>query len=441
MSDQDDILLKAAEMLSSPVPRLDEKALSDYVCSFQVQSDVFLRTCRQHGSPLYLFDEQALLSHARQFVAAFTQIFSNFRVFYAVKSNNHELLVKSLVNFGLGLDVSSGMELELALRCGCQDIIFSGPGKTDTELSLAVENYSKVTVLMDSFGELFRLEQCCRRQKHRVRAGIRLTTEERGLWRKFGIPLSTLENFMAMARKCSHVNLSGLQFHTSWNLDPTAQIEFLVRLGRTLRQLPQTHLSAIAFIDIGGGFWPSRGEWLQSAGTPCGRLRQAVLAGVQPSAEHYQLPAQSIETFARQIGAAMSTHIFPALNCSVHAEPGRWLCDDAMHILLTVIDKKAADLVITDAGTNLIGWERFETDYAPIINLSRPSRREHKCFVLGSLCTPHDVWGYSYFGDDIQPGDVLLIPAQGAYTFSLRQKFIKPLAKVVPLQDSPSAES
>jgi diaminopimelate decarboxylase len=56
-----------------------------------------------------------------------------------------------------------------------------------------------------------------------------------------------------------------------------------------------------------------------------------------------------------------------------------------MHLLLTVVDKKAKDLVITDAGTNTIGWERFETDYFSVINLSRPETIEHECYILGSL--------------------------------------------------------
>ena len=98
-----------------------------------------------------------------------------------------------------------------------------------------------------------------------------------------------------------------------------------------------------------------------------------------------------------------------------------------MHILLTVVDRKSSEVVITDGGTNAIGWERFETDYFPVINLSRPDVRERECLVAGSLCTPHDLWGYSYFGEDIQRGDILLIPNQGAYTYSLRQEFIKPL--------------
>jgi diaminopimelate decarboxylase len=59
-------------------------------------------------------------------------------------------------------------------------------------------------------------------------------------------------------------------------------------------------------------------------------------------------------------------------------------------------------LVITDAGTNTIGWERFETDYFPVLNLTRPDLTERPCHVLGALCTPHGVWGYSYFGQDIR---------------------------------------
>jgi diaminopimelate decarboxylase len=433
MNDSKDILKAAAEVLRHPTPFLNTDELLIYVRSFLQQRDSLLNVCRQQGSPLYLFDERTLLIHAQQFTDAFKEIFTEVQVFYAVKSNNHPAVAKTLVNFGMGLDVSSGTELELALQCGCQDIIFSGPGKTEAELYLAAENRACVTLLMDSFGELERLEKVTRKLDCEVRAGVRLTSDEKGLWRKFGIPLTALESFMDLAYKYSRVDLAGLQFHTSWNLHPAPQIAFLARLGQTLKRLAPKHLAAIRFLDIGGGYWPARGEWLQTAGTPPGRLRQTVSAEHRPSTEHYKLDSQPIETFARQIGAAVATHIFSTVKCRIHAEPGRWLCNDAIHILLTVVDKKADDLVITDGGTNIIGWERFETDYAPVINLTRPSEIEHKCLILGSLCTPHDVWGYGYFGAGIEPGDILLIPGQGAYTYSLRQEFIKPLAKVVPL--------
>jgi diaminopimelate decarboxylase len=64
--------------------------------------------------------------------------------------------------------------------------------------------------------------------------------------------------------------------------------------------------------------------------------------------------------------------------------------------------------------------------------------QERPCHILGSLCTPHDIWGTAYFGSCIETGDVLMIPTQGAYTYSLRQHFIKPLPKVVSLPARPT---
>jgi len=433
MNSLESLLKKAAEVLQQPNSVLNYDELAAFVGAFLKRADTFVETAHRHGSPLYVFEERTLLERAAQFAAAFKETLGDIRIFYAVKSNNHPMLVSSLVRSGLGLDVSSGLELELALRCSCSDIIFSGPGKTDKELQLAVRHSNNVTVLIDSFGELDRLEKAAAELQTQINAGVRLTTDDRGLWRKFGIPLARLDGFMQKAIGCSHVLLGGLQFHTSWNLDPGQQVDFIARLGQSLQNLAQNRRELIKFIDIGGGYWPPQGEWLQWAGTSKGRLHQALLNTSFPSTEHYKLSSSSITTFATKIGAAVQRHVAPYVDCLFYAEPGRWLCNDAMHILLTVVDKKSEDLVITDGGTNIIGWERFETDYFPVINLSRPSKSEHKCFILGSLCTPHDVWGYGYFGKGIEPGDLLLIPNQGAYTYSLRQEFIKPLPEVVAL--------
>ena len=440
MCDPDEVLKAAAAHLEHHTPLLEPQELEAFVRSFLARRDVFLEACRKNGSPLYAIEEQVLLDRAEQFTAAFEAELPGVRVYYAVKSNNHPAIAGALAGAGLGLDVSSGRELELALGCAAADIAFSGPGKTEEELALAAAHHDRVTVLLDSFGELERLERMAAGAGAVVRAGVRLTTDERGLWRKFGIPLADLPRFLQAAEACACVRLCGLQFHTSWNLDPGNQVAFIARLGAALRALAPRQRSAIEFVDIGGGFWPPQGEWLHSVGTPEGRVRQAVLPAPNPPPGHHRRAAVPIEEFARPIGRAVREHLLPHVDCCICAEPGRWLCNDAMHLLLTVVDRKADDLVITDAGTNAIGWERFEVDYFPVINLSRPSVSEHECYVLGSLCTPHDVWGYAYHGKDIQPGDVLLIPTQGAYTYSLRQEFIKPLPKAVVLKAEPSAQ-
>ena len=407
---------------------MDRQRMRAFVSGLLDRRDVFLRAAGRHGSPLYVIEPDVLRRRARRFTEAFSRESGEVDLYYAVKSNNHPEIARTLVEAGLGLDVSSGLELQMALECGATEIVFSGPGKTDAELALAVEHRDRTTVLIDSFGELERLGRIAEARSARIRAGVRLTTNPNGLWRKLGIPLEALGDFFDAADAWSGIELRGLQFHTSWNLDPRPQVDFIVRLGEALERLPAGRRAAIEFIDIGGGFWVEQGEWLQSdgSGEPCD----------SPAADrHYWRPAAAIEQFAERIAQAFGRHLQSRAPCRLCAEPGRWLCHAAAHLLLTVVDVKARDLVITDGGTNAVGWERFETDYFPVINLSSPELTERPCHILGSLCTPHDVWGYGYWGRSMKRGDLLLVPTQGAYTYSLRQEFIKPLPAVVMLQD------
>jgi diaminopimelate decarboxylase len=418
-------------ILSEPVPELSANALEDFVASYFKNRRLYLNTVQSHGSPLYFLDTAALRVKAARLKAAFEQVFSSVEYYYAVKSNNHPDVARTLLTCGFGLDVSSGLELQTALELGARKIVFSGPGKIDLELLLAATHADKVVILMDSPGELERLAGVASWLKQTVRCGVRLTVNPNGLWRKFGIPLDDLADFFRAAAQYPYIRLSGLQFHTSWNLSPKHQIAFIEKLGKTIGKLPPPYKNAIEFVDIGGGYWPEQGEWLHPNATPAGRVRETLgYPHIYPT-PHHCLPAVPIETFAEHLGAAVSKHLFSVISCCICIEPGRWLSHEAMHLLVTVVDKKAPDLVITDAGTNAVGWERFESDYFPVLNLTHPSLSENPCHILGSLCTPHDVWGYFYFGAAIEVGDILMIPTQGAYTYSLRQNFIKPLPKVL----------
>ncbi|MCE5336359.1 MAG: alanine racemase [Desulfobacteraceae bacterium] len=405
--------------------RLPGEELQAFVQGFLQNRPRYLEALEAAPPPLYLLDREALRDSARRFRRCFEQRLPGSRTYFAVKSNNHPATARTLLAEGLGLDVSSGRELSMALSLGARDIVFSGPGKTDAELSLAADNAREVVVLLDSFNELDRLEAIASSRNISVGTGVRLTTSRSGTWRKFGIPLDQLSSFIRQAQKCEHVRLRGLQFHTSWNLSAVPQTAFIRNLGETLEKLPQESLRPIEFIDVGGGYWPERGEWLHS-------LPEDHPPGARTTSPtvHYKLPAAPLENFAEEIARALHADLRSVFPCRVFLEPGRWICNDAMHLILRVVDKKAPDLVITDAGTNAVGWERFETDYFPVLNLTRPSLDEKPCNILGSLCTPHDVFGFAYFGEDIRIGDVLMIPCQGAYTYSLKQEFIKPAPEV-----------
>jgi diaminopimelate decarboxylase len=427
------LIPKLQATLGRETPLLPTAELQAFVAYHFDRRGVYLGALDRQPAPLYLQEAAVLRQRAHQLKEAFGAVLPAVSFYYAVKSNNHPEISRILLASGFGLDVSSGLELEMALSLGAREIIFSGPGKTEAELRLAADHADRVVVLMDSFGELQRLAAIAADMQRAVRCGVRLTVGAGGLWRKFGISPEALPAFWREARGLTHIRLQGLQFHSSWNLAPDNQIAFIRLLGGVLADLPAAARAEIAFIDIGGGYWPPQGEWLQPSATPRGQLLTALGQPPDATETHHRLPSTPIGAFAEGIADAIRRHIFNRLSCRIFLEPGRWICNDAVHLLISVVDKKAPDLVITDAGTNAVGWERFESDYFPVLNLSRPALTEKPCHILGSLCTPHDVWGYHYFGADIQPGDILMIPTQGAYTYSLRQNFIKPLPAVLTI--------
>ena len=321
------LTLHALELAGQHPPRLDEKELQAFVRSFLDRRDHFLNLSRAAGSPLYVIDTDNLAHKARRFRESFESAFGNIRIYYALKSNSHPLIAKTLIREGVGLDVSSGLELQLALECGAEDIVFSGPGKRPTELALALDHARQVTVLLDSFSELAMLDEMASKRRIEIVAGVRLTTEESGIWRKFGIPPGQLDEFFERAESCRNVRLRGLQFHISWNLSPEAQIAFIATLGAVLHDLPERHRAQIDFIDIGGGFWPEEGEWLQPAATPHGMILSALGDPLSHGREHYRRPACSIEEFASRLAQAFAQYLPDDVRCNICTEPGRWLCN------------------------------------------------------------------------------------------------------------------
>jgi diaminopimelate decarboxylase len=398
---------------------------------------VYLDSVRRFGSPQYLFEEEALRRQTDRFAAAFARPDQTVRVHFAFKSNPSLCLVQAVQRLGVNADVSSGLELELALRCGFDRIVLSGPAKTDDELGLAVRHPGRVTVHLDSFAELDRLEATAAREGGVVRAGIRLNTQGHGLWTKFGIPLASLPELVGLAAYRPHVDLAGVQFHLSWNRDASGYLRTLAELGPVLTAAAPA--GGWRFVDIGGGYYPEDDEAVYPWLTPAARLRS--LLGLLPAEappEGWDLRylihrVQPIEAMAAAILQAFQARIASRGPVELWLEPGRYLANKAVHLLLTVADVKGGEVAITDGGTNLLGWERLELEHCPLVNLTRPAVAQRRCRVYGSLCTPHDLWGYAYYGTDLLVGDVLMLPAQGAYVQTLAQRFIKPICQTVAL--------
>ncbi len=413
---------------------LPEKRLSDYLERNLNKKDVLLESAEKFGTPQYFYDQPDLLDSIRRFHEAFSRNLQKYRGFYALKSNCFHLIIKDVVKMGMGLDASSGRELRMALDTDSKKILFSGPGKTDEELLFALENSKRTILLIDNFNELYRLGELVKKTKQEssVDIGVRISSSLSGEWSKFGIPMQDLSEFAEKANRMGGIILRGIQTHSSWNMNPSRHVSMLMGVSDyLLKYLPGDILRNLEFIDIGGGFWPENGEWLNPENLSIARMADALGVNISLKNNHYYRPSLPIDEFAQDICKCFLSRPKPVCDLELFMEPGRWISNPAMHILLRVVDKKGSNAVITDGGINLLGWERPLTEFIPVINLTRFQMKERAIKIYGSLCAPEDIWGNSIFGGEALPGDVLLLPDQGAYTYSFRQAFIKPVARVI----------
>lgn len=401
------------------------------VKEFLKNKTTFLKLAKRYETPFYLFDPRGLTDAINRFKTAFSQYIPTMYIYYAMKSNPHHHLLKGVVKEGLGIDCSSGKELKEALRTKATSIIFTGPAKKIKELELAVSQSKRVVINLDSMSELQKLEAIIKKKKVAVSVGVRIATKHHGHWNKFGIKLAELSRIHKRIKKNKLMNFIGIQTHMSFNETAESYVNVISEIGAYLKKNKEV-LPDLQYIDLGGGFLPHNQHGIHPWEDKLGHISQIVNGYFGPQKsygiKHLPQPAVPLERYAKEIGSAIKKHL-PFYKGMFYFEPGRVIAQGAMHIMLTVEDVKE-NIAITDGGTNMIGWERFEYDYFPLINLSAPSLTEKEMTIFGALCTPADVWGFYIFAKKINVGDVLLLPNQGAYTFTYAQNFIKEIPPV-----------
>ncbi|PIR92884.1 hypothetical protein COT99_03760 [Candidatus Falkowbacteria bacterium CG10_big_fil_rev_8_21_14_0_10_43_10] len=412
--------------------------LSHLVKKFIDKKDIFLKLAEKYQTPFYVLDSEELNKNILEFQNAFSENIKNSEYFYAIKINHHSEVIKAVLKYDYGLDVSSERELKLALKSGAKKIVFSGPGKTESSLSLAAKHSDIITVNIDSFTELNRLKKVLAKEKAQMRAGVRITLEKDD-WNKFGIPLKDLKKFMELADKTPGLLFEGIHYHLSWNKDALPYQNAIKKISEYLKgNMEPSRLKRLKFIDLGGGFRPYSSEGYYPWITPEGQILKTAYdhLGLKPpfKEKYYLTEAITIEEYAQGISAAIKKYFNPLLNCVYYFEPGRVIANNAMHVILKIMDVKTPQKSIADGGINITGWERFEYDYCPLINLTHPSHQEIDHTIYGSLCMPQDLWGYHCYAKKISEGDIIIVPYQGALTYSLAQNFIHPIPKVYTLK-------
>ncbi|MDO8741169.1 MAG: alanine racemase [Candidatus Woesearchaeota archaeon] len=404
------------------------------------KKNFLLESAEKFGTPQYFLDEAKLKQRALFFMNTFKKYISNSEFFYAFKCNDLPFLIKTLKNISYNADVASLFELKLALKLGFDKIIFTGPGKENEELELAIKNNDKVILNIDNFDELERLAEILEKDKQnkKINVCIRLNPHDSVMeeWSKFGIELKELDNTIKKIKEHPQLKLRGFHFHCSWNCTPDKYVENIGIIGKHLKDnFSAKDISELEFIDVGGGFYPE-GNALLFKDTDKGKILSLLNNNeIDPHSIVIE-NAEPLDNFGREISAALEKHIFPlSPSIKIYFEPGRFISMHSTTILTKVISIKNNGAIV-DGGANMVGDFRFsEYSFAPLVNLNDPSPLLNKKTIYGPLCHPSDLWGYSFFGKNIKKGDVIAVLNQGDYVFSYASRFIKPAAPYIALTE------
>src|ERR1700742_4457061 len=170
------------------------------------------------GTPFYCYSTATLERHYRVFSEAFAG--ETTLICYAMKANSNQSVLRTLAKLGAGADVVSGGELKRALAAGIppERIVFSGVGKTETELRAAlaanilcinIESEPELELLSRLASESGRTARISIRVNPDVDAGTHAKISTGKSENKFGIPLSRARDVYARAAKLPGIEVTG----------------------------------------------------------------------------------------------------------------------------------------------------------------------------------------------------------------------------------------
>src|SRR3954470_1853346 len=351
----------------------------------------------EFGTPALIVDEPALRSRAREYREALAARWPRSRVVFASKAFPCTAVQRVMVEEGLGLDVAGGGEIVTALKAGVDPalVVLHGNAKSGDEIAMVAEHGIGL-VVVDNGDDVDRLEATVphgRRQDVLVRVipGVEADTHAHVLTghegSKFGLAPAAAAELIERIERSPRLRMRGLHVHVGsqiLDVEPFAQ-----------SVAPVAALGEFPVYDLGGGLGarysyddhpPSVGQYLDAL--------------IGAAREH--LPAEA----------------------EVIIEPGRSMVASAAMTLYRVVTVKRGEItfVAVDGGLgdNLevaLFDQRFEAAIA-----DRFDGRE-QVTVVGRHCESGDVLVDGLPLSTPRVGDLLVVPATGAYCYTMANNY------------------
>ena len=353
----------------------------------------------EFGTPTLVVAEQALRDRAREYVDELAVRWSSSRVVFASKAFPSTAVQRVMVEEGLGLDVAGGGEILSAVKAGVDPalVVLHGNAKTHEEIALAVEHEVGL-VVVDNSDDVDRLEVTVpsgARQDVLVRIipGVTADTHSHVLTghagSKFGLEPQAATSLIRRIERSRKLRMQGLHVHVGSQI---LDVEPFAQSGAAVAALGE-----FPVYDLGGGLG-ARYTWTDHAPSVGAYLDALVGAAKQ------HLPGQA----------------------EIIIEPGRSMVASSACTLyrVTTVKRDGATFVAVDGGMgdNLevaLFEQRFEAGVVGRFDGPDPER----VTVVGRHCESGDVL---VDGVDLSApavGDLLAVPATGAYCFTMANNY------------------
>ncbi|HSK27696.1 MAG TPA: diaminopimelate decarboxylase [Jiangellales bacterium] len=396
---------------------------------------------REHGTPAYVVDEDDFRARAREFRVAFDGAFARHAggdVYYAGKAFLCAATARWIAEEGLSLDVCTGGELAVALRAGfpAARIGMHGNNKSTAELGRALDA-GVGRVVLDAPGEVGRLAALAADRGTRARVMVRVTVGVEAHTheyiatahedQKFGFSLAggaAADAVRAVLAEPS-LELVGLHSHIGSQIFDTAGFEVAARRVLGLHaEVAAEHGIVLPELGLGGGF------------------------GIAYTTQDDPLPAAELAAgMAEIVGHECSAYGVAVPRTSV--EPGRAIAGPSTFTLYEVGTVKRVDLdagaerlyVAVDGGmSDNIRTALYDADYSCTLAGRSSSAPPVLARVVGKHCESGDIVVKDEFlPADVAAGDLLAVPATGAYCRSMASTYNHvPRPPVVAVRDGRS---
>lgn len=355
---------------------------------------------------VYCFRPEVLKEDARRFMRLFPG-----KTAYAVKTNGEEVVLRTLVEAGVGaFDVASPGEIA-AVRSVSADaeMIYMHPVKAQSDIRLALERYGIRVIAVDHEDEIAKVLRVVRAldiDPGTMTVFVRIQTKGQAAYelsRKFGAgPAYAVE----LARRLSRAGFKvGLCFHVGSQIGDPDIYERALASADWVRNRVGFELAAL---DVGGGF-PAE-------------------YGADPASKAQPMPP--LEEIMARLRADLAEWQFDAM--PLVAEPGRVIVARAFSLIVRVLLRKGRRLYINDGiwASLSDSWTGKITLPARIIpDPAIRTRNGDKDAIVpfkvcGATCDSVDILSRPFWlPETIDTGDWIEIGHIGAYSLSLRTRF------------------